>query len=555
MSHSTPNTSTTARASALALLAAVVCAVALAPALLSAAPAHASITQLATMQDDDLLINGTPQRADAALAQMKLLGVNIVRVTVLWSVVAQGAHSGRVAAHFRDDNPASYPRRNWDRFDNLVINADRLGIGVYFTVAGPPPTWARPKAPRRYSRDQANWEPNPALYYRFVKALGIRYSGRYHKEGKNGPLLPAVRLWGIWNEPNQAGWLLPQSLYSPIAHHVIPFAPILYRALYYAGHQALVDSGHGRDGILIGETAPLGSTHPGDRQPIAPKTFIRELLCVDPLGNPYTGVEAQARQCATLTQKGPLQASAWAHHPYSKKIAPTVRPTDPNWIDIANYSDLPNLLDQLAAKTGKISPGLGVITSEFGYETFPPDPIHGIPLDTQAEWMNIGDFLSWQNPRVESTAQLQLRDAKPDTRFRRGSRGYWDTYQAGLLTARGGPKPALAAFGLPLVTYSLGQTDPANQQRIVDVWGQLRFRSRRSAAQPADPVVIEYHADGTPPAAYRTLATLSVTDARGFFTAAVDVPGPGVIRAHWRGVAPPHDFKSRLAKVGQNGFG
>jgi len=62
-----------------------------------------------------------------------------------------------------------------------VLNAQRLGIGVYFTVTGPPPRWAQSTAPTRYSRDQAAWMPHPTDFYNFVKALGTRYSGRYRK--------------------------------------------------------------------------------------------------------------------------------------------------------------------------------------------------------------------------------------------------------------------------------------------------------------------------------------------------------------------------------------
>jgi hypothetical protein len=537
------------------LLACALLVLALAAMALRAPSASASFTQFAIMQDDDLLINAPPARADQALLAMKQLGVNYVRVTVLWTVVAQNAKTGANAHRFHAENPATYPRRNWDRYDNLVLNAQRLGIGVYFTVTGPPPRWAQATAPARYRHDQAAWMPNADEFYKFVKALGTRYSGRYRKEGSNGPLLPAVRLWGIWNEPNQGGWLLPQSLYSPIAHQVIPMSPVLYRALYYAGHKALYDSGHGHDAILIGETAPLGRPKATDRFPIAPKTFIRELLCVDPHGNPYTGVAAQARDCASFTRNGPLQATGWAHHPYTKKVAPTVPPADPNWIDMANINDLPTLLDQLAVTTGHIPSNLPIVSSEFGYETNPPNPFNGMGLDKQAEWMNIGDFLSWLNPRVASTAQLQLRDAAPNRSHPAGTKAYWDTYQAGLEFLKGTPKPAMAAYGMPLVAFSQGKFDPANGQRIVNVWGQVRFRGYTTAPATPDQIYIEFRAAGAPATAFKTLTNLPVDQARGVFTGVVDVPGPGVIRAHWRGTDAPHDFKSRLATVGQNGFG
>jgi hypothetical protein len=524
-----------------------------APASLALAPsaARASAFQFAIMQDDDQLINGGPKRADTTLAAMKTLGVDFVRVTMLWSVVAENARTGANAHRFRADNPATYPHRNWDRFDNLVLNAARLGLGVYFTVTGPPPPWAQKKAPARYRRDQNAWMPNPGDFYNFVKAVGLRYSGRYRKEGTQ-TLLPAVKLWGLWNEPNQGGWLLPQSLYSPVAHHVIPMSPVLYRQLYFSGHKALVESGHAGDAILIGETAPLGGGAVTDRHPLTPKAFIRELLCVDPQGNPYTGVEAAARDCSIFNRLGPLQATGWAHHPYTKTVSPTVAPANTDWINIANLGDLPKMLDALAMKTGHLTAGLPVVSSEFGYETNPPDRFNGVPLDTQAEWMNIGDLLSFQNSRIVSTAQLQLRDAPPDRSYRSGTRRYWRTYQAGLQFANGRFKPSLVAYAMPLVAYSAGNVDSATGQRVVSVWGQLRFRG---TSQAPDQVYIEYRPAGAPPTAYSTLANLPVTDVRGFFSGTIDVPGPGVIRAHWRGSDAPRDFKSRLAAVGQNGYG
>jgi hypothetical protein len=393
--------------------------------------------------------------------------------------------------------------------------------------------------------------PNPGDFYNFVKAVGLRYSGHYRKE-RTQTLLPAVKLWGLWNEPNQGGWLLPQSLYSPVAHHVIPMSPVLYRQLYFSGHKALVESGHGGDSILIGETAPLGGGATTDRHPLTPKAFIRELLCVDPRGNPYTGAEAAARDCSIFSRMGPLQASGWAHHPYTKTVSPTVAPANTDWINMANLGDLPKLLDALATSTGRIASGLPVVSSEFGYETKPPDRFNGVALDTQAEWMNIGDLVSWQNPRIASTAQLQLGDAPPDRSYRRGTKLYWRTYQAGLQFASGRSKPSLVAYAMPLVAQSAGDVDPANGQRVVSVWGQLRFRGTNQAP---DQVYIEYRPAGAPPTAFRTLAYLQVSDTRGFFSGTVDVPGPGVIRAHWRGSAAPRDFKSRLAAVGQNGFG
>ena len=75
-----------------------------------------------------------------------------------------------------------------------------------------------------------------------------------------------------------------------------------------------------------------------------------------------------------------LKATGFAHHPYTKKTAPTVAPKNPEEITIANIGTLGPLLDTLAAQSGgKIAADLPIFLTEFGYES-EPDPRNGIPL-------------------------------------------------------------------------------------------------------------------------------------------------------------------------------
>jgi hypothetical protein len=533
------------RRTRLLLLTLVVCV--LAPVglgALRARPARASGNQISIMVDDDQLINGTDQRRDRALAQMKSLGVEYVRVTLLWSVVTTGVRSAH-AHGFNPLNPATYPRRNWDRFDNLVRAAGRFGIGIYFNITGPGPSWAMGHAPRNLRRLQRSWMPNPTLFHDFVYAVGRRYSGTYRKEDRGRGVLPRVFLWSLWNEPNQAAWLSPQSYFSRTAGRVIPYSPMLYRQLYVAGHKALVASGHGKDAILIGETSPLGRGGPAPNNPIAPKAFIRELLCATSQGVPYTGVAAAARDCSSFDANGPLQAGGWAHHPYTLKVPPTVRPAGSDDITIANIGDLSRLLDALSVTTGHIASGLPIASTEFGYETNPPDPYAGVPLAKQAEYINVGDFLAFQDPRVVAVTQFQLHDALPDTRHPRGSRSYWGTYQAGLLYANGRQKPAYAAYMLPLVVYKAG-VDPASGSHLVGAWGQLRFHNHLSG--PPSIVQLEYQASGS--SSWQALGyPITVNGGRGFLSGLVSSPGPGLIRATWKAHMAPYVIHSRSAAV------
>ncbi|MCW2968203.1 MAG: hypothetical protein JWM71_1975, partial [Solirubrobacteraceae bacterium] len=225
---------------------------------LAAPAAHANGSQVSVMMDDNQLLYRSDKVRDKALAQMKSLGVDYVRATVLWSVVADHARSTKkLDKRFRKlgaANPKAYPRLNWNRFDGLVRTAQAFGIGVYFDVTGPGPAWGREKAPRSERANQATWMPKAREFKLFVEAVGKRYSGTYRDEDTGHSKLPRVSFWSLWNEPNQGGWLTPQW------YHGKPYSPMMFRQLYTAGYQGLVATAHGKDIILLGETAPLGNS-------------------------------------------------------------------------------------------------------------------------------------------------------------------------------------------------------------------------------------------------------------------------------------------------------
>src|SRR3954470_21848276 len=359
--------------------------------LIAPAAAQANENQLSIMQDDDALVYGGDAKRDATLARMKALGVDAVRVTVLWKNV--GSQITAKQARSRDlRNPKSYGVRIWNQYDNLVRSAQSMGIQVYFSVTGPAPDWAHEPGPAE-ERDVVKeaWKPNATKFGWFVRALGRRYSGRYRDEDTGRSVIPRVDFWGLWNEPNQAGWLAPQYAFSREARRVIPVAPVMYRALFFRGRRALDDTGHGRDTILVGETAPLGSGAQGRRSPIRPAKFLREVLCLDAAGRRYTGRAARARNCSDFDKFGPLRASAWGHHPYTKDLSPTTKDRAKDSITMANINDLAVLIDRYS-RTGRIAKGLPIALTEFGYEPSPPDPFSGKPLNTVADWINEGDY-------------------------------------------------------------------------------------------------------------------------------------------------------------------
>ncbi|MEA2220607.1 MAG: hypothetical protein QOJ35_3233 [Solirubrobacteraceae bacterium] len=504
---------------------------------LAAPAAQAAHDQVSIIMDDDQLLYRGDRISSHTLVTARSLGAEVVRATILWRVAADGARLSnkeierlktktlrdRARAQrrrFKPTDPRTYPTRNWDRYDNLVKEAAQLGMRVYFTITGPGPSYAHRLAPPSQRANAGTYKPIPTRFRAFVQAVGTRYSGRYRDENGIRKALPRVALWSLWNEPNQPGWLSPQW------ENGVPASPALYRELYHAGHQGLELSGHGNDVILLGETSPLGSPLRGPRNGIRPVPFLRELVCVAPNGTQYAGPAATARHCDDFARFGPLKASAYAHHPYTKKGAPTIKPSVPDEITIANIGTLGPLLDTLSAQSGgKIASGLPLLLTEFGYESDPPDPRNGIPLLRQAKFNELAEFLAYNQPRVAATTQFLIRDAAPLTQYPVGSRLYWFTYQSGLYDLKGSAKPAAFAYTFPLVIYNPGVPG------MTGFWGQLRFRPNGSQ----DVAVVFWRPTAPnakkepcgPGNGWTQQGPQYPTTFRGYFSGTFPTPGPG----------------------------
>src|SRR4051812_15176972 len=125
----------------------------------SASQAHAAKFMFSVMQDDNQLIYSSAENRNVALNRMKLMGVDAVRVSVLWDAVAPRKKLRNGA------DPKAYRAANWDKFDDLVRAAGIRDIAVYFDVTPPGPRWTQYKA-----NDPANqraWKPNIRQWGRF----------------------------------------------------------------------------------------------------------------------------------------------------------------------------------------------------------------------------------------------------------------------------------------------------------------------------------------------------------------------------------------------------
>jgi len=212
--------------------------------------------------------------------------------------------------------------------------------------------------------------------------------------------------------------------------------------------------------VLIGATSSVGDDHgTGPDNRMAPLTFLREMACVDEQLRPR-----RTSQCSSFQ---PIAGDGWSHHPYSLDLAPWQADPRPDNARMADLDRLATLLQRLH-ETGRTRSDLPLYLTEAGYQTTPPDPTSQTTLGEQARWLPEAERIGRAQPSVRSVAQFLVRDLSE--RPGRTLRERWDDYQTGLRFADGHPKPAYAAFALPLVARRSGAAEVA-------FWGLVRAGS------------------------------------------------------------------------------
>jgi hypothetical protein len=483
-------------------------------------PAPASRPPLISIFEAPNQITSAPV---AVLDELRALGVDYLRVLVPWAAIAPDPAASRPPPHFDAVSPSAYPPGGWRTYDTIVTAAAARGIGIDLDPTGPAPRWATsaggPKGPAGI------WKPSAAELGSFVRALGVRYSGRYTPPGAPRAL-PRISFWSIWNEPNYGIDLAPQA--SPPRSSAIEVSPRLYRGLLGAGWAALRQSGHGRDTILIGEVAPRGITGPGypdDFAGMVPLRFLRALYCVGAALQPLSGTAAALRGCPArptvasrrlFAARNPalFDASGFSVHPYSQGALPPdlETPGEPDYADLASLPRVERILDTLQATYGS-DRRLPIYSTEYGYKTNPPY-VAGAPLTLAAAYINWAEYLSWRDPRIRSFDQYLLRDPPVS------SGSHFDT---GLEFANGTPKPTLAAYRMPVYLPVTG----AHAGQALEVWGCVR-PVRYTAAGTAQ-IQFRARAGG----GFRTLAAVAVHPADCYFDDRVRFPSGGTVRVAW----------------------
>jgi hypothetical protein len=385
-------------------------------ALLAPASANASSAQVMTFEAPTQLLDDGAR--EATLDEIQGFGVDQVRALVYWRDFSARERSRKPPRFDRSDHEA-YPAGTWDRLDRLVDSIERREMTIQLTLTGPVPKWAT-KRKRGYVDD-----PNAKEFGKWADAVATRYGDR-------------VDLWSIWNEPNHPDFLGPQYRRGR------PHTPRLYRKLYQAGEKAIrrVEGG-ARDQVLFGETAPIGNVNV-----VSPLAFLRGAMCLNANYKKKRGCER-------------LRIDGYAHHAYTRKSGPTFVSEDPDEVSIGSLGRLVHALDD-AARARAIAPNRSIHLTEFGIQSR-PDPLAGVSLRRQAEYLAISERIAYANPRVASFSQYLLTDDKP----RKGPRlQRFSGFETGLRTSKGGKKPAYDGFIVPLAVKQYGANDV--------LWGRVR---------------------------------------------------------------------------------
>jgi hypothetical protein len=388
------------------------------------AAAAASRSQWSMVEDHPKLVRSGPDVRAATLDELRALGADTLRIEVKWSEVAPDP-AANSKPDFDATDPGAYP--GFEPYDDLVVKATAKGLRVLITLAPDAPDWATAGG------RGGNYKVDSRDFADFARAAGKRYSGIYGG-------LPKVGYWSIWNEPNHIFFIKPRSQ-----------APRVYRRLVQRGLPALKAAVPGAR-VFVGELAPVGTA----TKVIGPLRFLQQWLCVDKSYKRLRGRVARVQGCNGFRR---VSANGFAHHPYGPS-GTVYRGRD--IVNMVGIRRLASALDK-SARAGRISRGLGIYNTEFGYQTNPPDPFIGTTPSRQAEILNTLEEFSYRYPRLKSYSQYLLYDDPART----GPAALkWAGFQTGLRFHGGATKPSYDAFRLPIAVKK--------QRSGVRIWGRVR---------------------------------------------------------------------------------
>ena len=357
--------------------------------LAAAAPSASAAPGLRVGVVDHALALGQP---DELAPSLRGLGAQVLRVNLYW-----GGKFRVPRTKPKDGTDPADRAYDWGPYDRIVLEADRASAEVAFTIFGTP-AWANGgRPPNRAPRDPERLED-------FAYAAATRYSGSY--ERADGTVLPRVRFWIAWNEPNIPLGLVPQ--WRRVAGRwVIQSARSYARicnAIYEGVHFTLLKG----QKVACGVTAPRGNNAPLRKRPsVTPIAFLR-----------------------AMKSAGARTFDAYAHQPYygSRGESPSTLPRGPHAITLAN-------IDRLVREVTRLYGRKRIWITEYGYETNPPDLAFGVSWARQAEYLTQAFRIARVHPRIDLMLWFLVRDEFRIT-----------GWQSGLVSDDGLRKPSFAAF-------------------------------------------------------------------------------------------------------------
>jgi hypothetical protein len=354
------------------------------------APATTTRTGMLIGFYDDEQVYG---RTDWAFSQLKSLRAGIVRITIDWSAVAK-----RRPASAGD--PAD-PAYNWTAVDRVITQAADNKVRVLATIFGTP-RWAgkaRNRLPARVTDLRL-----------FASAAARRYSGVYTvRPSENEPerVLPAVRHWLAWNEPNNPVFLKPQ--WKKVGGKWRPQSAFDYAKICSAVWSGVHATRIAGEKVGCGVTGPRGNDAPRSSRPsTSPLVFM-----------------------TWLRRAGLRHFDAYAHHPYygNRSERPGSVPRSKKAITLGNIGVLIKQLNRLYGRSKRLW------ITEYGYQTSPPDRFFGVRYATQARYVHQAVRLAKKTRRVDMLVWFLIRDERR-----------LSGWQSGVVSATGKRKPAFRAF-------------------------------------------------------------------------------------------------------------
>jgi hypothetical protein len=335
---------------------------------------HAGLTR--AVSEGTLLLSEDPAARQLALSRIREAGATVVRIPVDWrNIVVADPPPG-----FDASDPASASYR-FTAIDAAVLSAVAAGLTPLLVVSHAPAfAEASPRWPYAYP---GSWAPSPMALDQFAAALARRYDGSFADPQAPAGVLPRVRLFQAWNEPNLARYLEPQWVVAEGRWSA--FSPLLYRQLlngFYSGVKSVAPS----DLVIAAGVAPNGDREGVGR--MQPVRFLQELLCLGASGG-----------CPD-----PAHFDVLDYHPLSvgDPDLPAVSSLDVAISDAAKVTDLlrrAERLHTLAPDTAK-----PVWVTELNWESA-PQASNGVPASLQAQvisralhrlWIAGVSLVAWQ---------------------------------------------------------------------------------------------------------------------------------------------------------------